>query len=271
MKVYQHQMSQSEMNKSFVISTLTSTSANSLISHCEFDMIFDSDINDYFSIDLKIDPKLKNIWSSNMQHAVQTVKGVMRHLKVDLAGEDFKIHNVSNCRNILSCVLSGYELNGGCDAIVNPKFVAIESAQKGIRVMFQFKTPDDFQENKIAQSVGELIGGNYNANHPFILVKTDLLDNFQMWQIRGRSIHRWNSSGDIALQVIKYWLENISSKDSAFSWLYDLEKHPIDDCLIHQIKYLYNKFKIPILKDLEELLLDQFEVASMADSCLLSF
>ena len=117
------------------------------------------------------------------------------------------------------------------------------------------------------QIVGELIVGNYNSFHPFILLKTDFVKNFEFWQIKSDEIHMFATTFEGAFKFIDHWLTNVCSPDPAFNWAKN-KTHKMDENLYAPIKYFNENFKVPNAKEFHERIREQLEVIREADSDL---
>lgn len=106
--------------------------------------------------------------------------------------DGFKLVNVSK-NKIFTCnfVDSIQKLCGSCDAIIVPKRASNtpDRAACQIRIMVEYKTPNNFNARSDGQTLGELLAGCYKSKHPFLLVKTDLNNNYQIWQITNNEIY----------------------------------------------------------------------------------
>jgi hypothetical protein len=154
-------------------------------------------------------------------------------------------------------------------AIIPKRLCSNESVQ--LRVLIEFKTTTSF-DYKNGQIIGEIIASNYCSRHPSILVKTDLNEKFEIYQIRKNVIYVAKYSPEKGFKAVSHWL-SICSTSPTFDWRQD--NHSFDEDLIYPLKYFHDKFQVRIKNEFEFMLKEHLEmmffVIEMADADLQPF
>lgn len=207
----------------------------------------------------------------NTKMCIDKIVEQLKTIGIDLEDEsrDFKIVDVSQKKGFFNCDFLEKipNLNGTCDAVIVPREIIDEFSDSQLRVMFEFKTPKSFSSSVSGQIVGELIGGSYHSFHPSILIKTDLVENYEIWQIREKVIYKCKTTAEIAFKAIAYWMNNICSNSPIFN----PRKDAFDESLTRAYFFFEEEFKVRIRDEICCLLREQLEVAEMADSDLSPF
>ncbi len=257
-----------------VISTLTSRGANKIISNLDFngqvnlnkDDIFPQN-SKYLDIACKI---LRFDWkcneSSNNSAAITDFKCNLQSVGFELNdNNDFKIVDISNNTNFFECDLLGVATNlrGTADAAIIPRDM-VNSESDQLRVLIKFEHPTSFHESN-GPIVGMVIASNYCSNHPSILVKTDLNENFEIYRMSKKTTYKHKLSLEEGFKAVAHWL-SICSTSPIFDWKTDA--HSFDEDLIYLLRFFYDKFKVRIKNEFKCMLKEHLEVIEMADSDL---
>ena len=184
----------------------------------------------------------------------------------------FKLVNVSKNKIFAgNFVDSIQKFVGSCDAIIVPKRApdAPDRAACEIRILIEYKTPKNFNAKSNGHTIGKLLAGCYKSKHPFLLFKTDLSSNYQIWQIINNQIYFWILiQRENAYKALAHWLLNVCSRNPSYDWIF--AKENIDEQLIYPMRFLNDKFKVFSSNSTFSLLKEQLEVAEIADSDLTS-
>jgi len=102
-------------------------------------------------------------------------------------------------------------------------------------------------------------------NHPSILVKTDLNENFEIYRMSKKTIYKAKFSLEEGFKAVAHWL-SICLTSPTFDWKTDA--HSFDEDLIYLLRFFYDEFKVRIKNELKCMLKEHLEVIEMADSDL---
>ena len=158
---------------------------------------------------------------------------------------------------------------GRCDFVIVPRDIEDYAYGSQLRIMIEVKSTKEF-DSCFAQILAELVLGNYNSLHPFLLLQTDFVDKFELWQIKSNKILKCTTSSENAFGLMDYWLRNVCSTYAGFDWKEKTE-HEMDSKLLAPLEFLHEKYKVRIAEEFHERIREQLEVIREADSDLSPF